>query len=286
MSLSTITLQNVYDAIVVFGDIEPALNASGYSMQPLLTIATDVMNEICAQNFPQKWNEFNLPLFWTNQLQQDYAIPGLTNLSSLERGICIDINNPNGGQKPWGYVECGRAQSQSTAASLSPYFRNPLFTVNWLPNSLLYYGTWGAANTGTASLGNNPQANQTFTFPLDGASNTSITQIRDANGNYLVLTTYGTTGSSAPSLPANSIPGTTVGDGTCVWTVVDPQGQGFRINPVPGPQTQIWQMQLVGQMIPPKFTSFSQTLAPLTDEYEPNFRAGCIAQAYRYSPDA
>jgi hypothetical protein len=38
--------------------------------------------------------------------------------------------------------------------------------------------------------------------------------------------------------------------------------------------------------LPPKFTSMQQTLAPLPDQYEPNFRQMLVAQLYRYSPEA
>jgi hypothetical protein len=55
---------------------------------------------------------------------------------------------------------------------------------------------------------------------------------------------------------------------------------------VPSQTGVVWQIQLVGQMIPPTFTSLAQTLYPIPDDYEPNFRAGFIAQCYRYSPEA
>lgn len=290
MSLSTITLQNVYDKIVVRPDIEPCLNVGGYSLQPFLTVCTDVMNEMCAQQFPYKWNEMNVPQFYINQLQQDYSIPGLTTLSVLERGICIDIMSSSL-PKAWAYVQVGRAQTASTAALVSPYFRNPLYYASWIPNNLAYFGTWGASNAGNNTWGNNPKPQQVITNPLSVPANGSgpnnpILQVQDANGNFLVLTTYGTTGTSAPVLPASSSPGTTVNDGTCIWTVVDPNGQAIRINPVPGPSTNVWQFNLVGQMVPPTFTAMSQTLFPLPDEFEPNFRQGVMAYLYAYSPDA
>lgn len=285
MSLSTITLQNVYDAVIPLGDVEPCLNVGGYSSQPFLTICTDVMNEMCAQDFPYKWNAFQIPTFTTNQLQQDYAIPGLTTLSTLERGICVQITSSQV-PKPWAYVEVGRAQTQSTAAVMSPYFRSPLYTTNWIPNSQMYFGTWGAT---TGTFGNDPKSGSVYTNPIGLAiPNNPITQIKDANGNLLVLTTYGTEGSAAPLAVLNAAPGTTVsGTGaSTIWTVLDPQGQGIRLNPVPGPQALVWQFYLIGQLIPPRFTAMSQTLSPLTDEFEPNFRAGVIAQSYFYSPDA
>jgi hypothetical protein len=71
---STVTLQKIVNIAMTFGDIEPVLNVSGQSSNPATVIATDVMNAICGVNFPHKWNEINLPVFYTNSWQQDYAV--------------------------------------------------------------------------------------------------------------------------------------------------------------------------------------------------------------------
>src|SRR5215468_3218279 len=72
-TLSNVTLQQIVDIAQSFGDINPVLNVGGNSSQPALAIATDVMNAIHAVNFPWKWNEYNLPPFYSNSFQQDYA---------------------------------------------------------------------------------------------------------------------------------------------------------------------------------------------------------------------
>ena len=118
-----------------------------------------------------------------------------------------------------------------------------------------------------------------------------ITQIQDANGNLLVLTTYGHEGSAAPLASANASPGTTAsGTGaTTVWTVVDPYGQGIRLTPVSSQTGTVWQVNLVGQMKPTMFTAASklssQTLFPLTDEFYQYFLDGCAAECLLYNPN-
>jgi hypothetical protein len=67
--------------------------------------------------------------------------------------------------------------------------------------------------------------------------------------------------------------------------VVDPYGQGIRIIPAPAQAGTVWQINLIGQMKPVRFTGLGQTLFPLTDDMEPHFRQGFIAQCYRYSSD-
>ena len=282
---STITLQQIADKMASIVDIAEILSVSGFSNTTMLTIAQDVMNEYCAQRFPWKWNELQLPVFYTTSWQQDYALQ-LTNLASLQRGIAFNMS-VNTVPKPWTYVLVVREQEAETGAwwfGTCPFFPNPVFEANWMLNSNLYYGTWGGSNE-DSTLGNNPVAGSVYTNPIGAAQqpNNPITQIKDTNGNFLLLTTYGTTGNSAPSAAPNASPGTTVADGTCVWTVVDPNGQGIRITPVPSQTGAAWQFRLIGQMKPVIFTSLGNTLFPMPDSFESQFRQGCVAQAYRYS---
>ena len=374
---STVTVQNLVDIAQLNGDTEPIVNAAGFSTLLPFTICNDVMNEIFAQNFPWKWNENNLPQFYTNSYQQDYALvypvtgASVIGMSWLQRGVAIDINN-TAIPKPFVTVEAGRSQQESTATFWNSATNNPGFVVNWMPNAELYYGTWGGSNLGTNSFGNNPYPGASYQNPLGigitaaswaatgggqatftvtylptgtaagspwvvsnvypvayngtwtvvsvntsvltaptvtvsmpsnpgtyyaggvvGATNLNqpynpITQIIDLNGNFLVLTTYGTEGTTPPLAAANAAPGTTAsGSGaTTVWTVVDPAGWGMRILPIPSQTGVVWQFNMVAQGKPPRFTSMDQTLAPVPDEFEPHFRAGFLAQLYRYSPEA
>lgn len=218
------------------------------------------------------------------------AAGGLLNLSWLQRGVAFDINNSSQ-PKPFVRIECGRQLAQQTAQYTGAAgLGDPGFRANWFPNRSLYYGTWGAANTGNATLGNNPVAGSVYTNPLTlniSQPKNPITQIKDANGNLLLLTTYGTEGSTAPLAPVNAVPGTTAqGSGaSTVWTVLDPNGWGYRFVPVPSVSGTEWQFNLVAQMKPTRFVSLAQTLSPLPDEFETFFREGFIAQSYRRSSE-
>lgn len=293
---STVKLQQVVNLAKAKGDIEPVLNVSGTSASLPLAIATDVMTAIVSRPFPWKWNDVFCPQFVTNSFQQDYAgiFPNgtsMTNLDWLERGIVVDINN-TAQPKPFRLVEVGRQLPQGTGTFWNSATNDPLFIVNYFPNISLYYGVWGDTNVGNITFGNNPGPGAIYTNPLglvngqaQSMPSNPITQIQDANGNLLVVTTYGICGNTAPLLPALSVPGTTVTDGTTTWTVVDPYGQGFRISPIPSETGVVWQFNLWGQARPIRFTSLQQTLFPLPDYLEPNFRMMFIAQAYRYSPE-
>jgi hypothetical protein len=306
-NLSTIRLQDIIDIAQTFGDIAPILNVPQSTGQPAITIANDVMNAICATSFPWKWNEVQLPYFYTNSWQQDYVLinpdnSSVTNVAWLERGMCIDVNN-TAIPKPWRYVEVGRQLPRQTGTFFAQATAITMFLANTFPNYKLYYGTWGVGVQGSPSLplpqsnanaGNNPVAGSIYTNPIGSGSMppNPITQIKDSNNNLLVLTTYGTEGVNPPVAPPGSAPGfqvtgaTRQDASTTVWTVVDPNGTGVRIIPAPSQTGVVWQFDLVAQMRPVRFASLNQSLAPLPDEMEPHFRQGFIAQCYRYSPEA
>lgn len=287
MGNSTLSLQTVVNDASTYPDIKPVIDVSGWSNAVAYIAGNDVMQFMLSQRFPWKWSQIQIPKFYANSWQQDYAVPGLTNLASLQAGNVLDVNSTSN-PKPRLQVEVNRDQPASSASLVSnSIFGGPKFFVNWLPNDQLYYGIWG----GGATSGNDPVANSVYTNPVGAGlaqPNNPITQIQDANGNYLVLTTYGHEGSAAPAAPAGSAPGTTCsGSGaTTVWTVVDPKGQGFRVLPIPSQTGTVWQFNLIGQQRPPIFTSMDQMLDPIPDDYSTLFRQGFIVQCYRRSPEA
>ena len=292
MSIS-LTIQNIVDSVRIMPDLAPVFmtQVGGYSDQPALTIANEVFQYMFGTAFPWKFNQTIVPAFYSNSYQQDYAVPGVTNLAWLQSGDVVCINN-TAIPKFRPQVEIVRQLPRiSTSPMAGPWFGVQKFQVCWLPNSQLYYGTWGATNSGNATTGNNPVAHSVYTSPLSaGGSQPSnpITQIQDANGNFLVLTTYGSEGTTAPLAAANSPAGTTAGGSgaSTVWTVVDPNGQGFRIAPTPSATGIEWQFNLVGQAKPPSiFTSLDSLISPIPDEYSHIFRQGFITTAYRYSPE-
>ena len=291
---SVLTLQQMLDKVLPLGDVKPVLaDVSGYQLEPFITICTDVYSDIVGVPFPHPWNQIKLPQFYTNSFQQDYALvnpdgSSFFNVEWLESGIVVQMT-PSTIPKPWGYVECGRSQTQATGSLIQPMnWSWPTFTANRLQNYMLYYGTWGAADTGNSSWGNNPGPGSVYTSPVLASTMSAqpISQIKDTNGNLQVVTTYGTCGNTQPTWPAaNSPAGTNTTDGTTVWTVVDPNGTGIRILPVPSQTGVVFQFDLIGQQPSVNFTSLSQTFAPFPDKYSSYFRQGIIAQCYRYSSD-
>lgn len=317
MGNSTILLQNIVDSAKRSAELMPALATGNASNQPALDIATDVMIEMLAGlaravdgrkigPFAWKWNRFPLipsPItgtvlagiggfgtFLTNSWQQDYAVPGLVLLSWIQSAHAININQ-TAQPKQVIILEVKRELDKNYVQA-----SNYPGKICWLPNDQLDYGQWGQTAISSATGLTNPGPNVPYTVPLGAGviAPNPITQIVDSNGNYWALTTYGTCGASQPSWPSPvtyptfQIPVTTastVTDGTCVWTALNPKGQGFRISPLPPQSGVVWLMRLVGQKRPPTFTTLRQTLEPIPDDDVKYFRDGFFAQCYRKNPD-
>lgn len=269
MGNSTRTLQDIVDVTAVLGDISPQANPSGYGPKTTLAIGTRTMRAMIAKRFNWKWNSEIAAPFYTNSWQQDYPVLGLTNIGWLEDYYFVDINNSQVPPPQWP----GRVERDLPAVGQSLYavWQGPSH-VAWRYNRLLNTGTWPGAGV--------------IYYPLLGqtpARQNAPMAITDVNKNILILTTPGTTGTIAPSAPSLSAESTTVTDGTCVWTVVNPYGQGWRAWPLPPASGPVYQCIVTYQKQAPTFTDLEQTLDPIPDDYSHYFETGFKAYCHEYS---
>jgi hypothetical protein len=217
MAGSTITLQYALDTIASKGVPDPRSQASGYgdqlavecgnqTMADLLSGAMDAKGNITRFNW--KFNRAIATAFQLNSWQQDY--PQVAMPSGIigwgEECDILDINNTTF-PKPLNWDGAITWKKQLTRTSQSRWRPTQIC---WMYNRDLSFGTW-------------PGAGVTF-YPLNGLNSTQnpIMSMIDKNGNRLIATTLGITGSVAPFLPVKSLEGATVTDGSVVWTVVDP----------------------------------------------------------------
>lgn len=306
---STLKLRDVVDDAYTLGDVAPVLSTGGSSMQPALSIANDVMQALInggpgGQPYNWKWNRYNIPTFTTISLQQDYFIPGLVNLGWLESAWAVNLNQTSIPKSKM-FLEVHKDLMVTGAQTSYPG------KISWLPNSMLNTGAWGqhpfgptagfpsgeTVVTGPGATGQqNPGPGVIYSNPI-GTLLTPInacTAIKDPYGNLWCLTTFGTCGSTQPIWPTdpsypttrnpNILP-TTVSDGSCVWTAINPQGQGIRLEPIPPQTGVVWQIQAVGQMKAPRFYNLEQYINPLPDDWEWAFKQGFFAECFRRSPD-
>lgn len=295
MPNSSYDLQSVVDIASTNGDTAPALATGGFSQQPALQIANMVMQAILlggpgGQPCNWKFNRQLVPPFPTISWQQDYFVPGVVTLGWLES--CYGIQFTNTSQpKPKFALEVKRDLMVTFQQTGGPG------KICQMPNKLLQVGTWGDTELQTPTGQNNPGPGAIYTNPLTSVNQPSnpITGIADAFGNFWVVTTYGTCGMANPflsnlnpvypSLTSPNTVATTAADGSVVWTAINPNGQGFRLNPIPPQQGVVWQINPVGQTRINQFTTLTQSLDPLPDDYYPYFVDGFFAQCYRRNPD-
>lgn len=272
MGGSTVKLQDIVDSVAVMADVSPQANPTGYDSATILSAANDTISELIARNLNWKWNSFNAAPFLTNSWQQDYPQLGLSNLGWIEEAWWVDVNNS---QRPLPNGMLQAAKDLPVApVNNTGYQGSYPARIAWMYNKQLQYGDWPGANSLytpliTANVQQNPPA-----------------AIVDANGNLLLLTQYGTTGANAPAAPKGSLEGFTVNDGTCIWTVLDPMGQGFRLDILAPPSGPIYRITAKSQAKAKRFLTINDTIDPVPDDAAHHFRRGFKAQCYAYASDS
>lgn len=258
---STIKISNTADWARTFPSLTSVLGAAvagmGGNAIPI-RIANKVLQEILQRPFGFKWNRVVPAPFLLNGLQQDYST-SITNLGWVEnatRTSLFDNNTPHFVRGVEVVRELLVTDVQATTSQLS-----------WVFNSEAICGTW-APNTRFI----NPNG-------LQALPNNPLTQIRDSNGNVQVLTTFGTTGTGAEPTWAE-VANAPTNDGSCVWTMADPNGITWRVSPCPPQNGIVWSIQPYYQMKPTTIALASQFWG-IPDEMSNVFEAGFIAFAWQ-----
>jgi hypothetical protein len=272
MAISTKSLQSVFNVIAAQGIPDPRAQAGGYGDDLAFDLANRVMGDLITQRFNWKFNRGVASPIYTNCWQQDFPQPAQTAglIGWGEDCDILDVNNttfpkPLNLNGPLTWVRQIPRTSQA---------RSQPSKICWMYNAELSWGTWpGALKVIYPLLGVNAPAGQN-----------PILNYIDTNGNYLILKTFGTTGGSAPAAAANAAEGTTVNDGSCVWSVVSGTSQGFRLDWL-GSVGPTYQITPIYQIEPPNFASYSQLLSPIPDSFARHFQTGLEWQCKMSSPN-
>lgn len=271
MGNSTVKLGDMFDFVAYSGIPDPRKGPSGFGDKAALIIANGVMKTLVCERMNWKWNSAVAAPFYTNSWQQDYPQLAQPNgpIGWGEDITAININDtalPKPIMRP---TPKWRKNLPRTSCSLWG-----VFNMCWMYNRDLTLGVWpGAGVVYQPLLGNGPTAQN------------PIMNFLDANGNILILTTFGTTGLTAPAAAVGAKEGVTVTDDSVVWTVVSPSSQGFRLDNLPGATAPVWQIIPVFQYDPPLFVNMQQTLDPIPDSYSLFFREGLESECLKASPN-
>jgi len=295
MGNSTIRLQDALDYCQTLADLQAVIPAAGYSAKKVFFCANAVMKKFLSSALKWNFNRKVLPIGITNSWQQDYPT-NLVDVAYIQDGYLLEINNTSKPRPIWP-LEAVQNMPETTHQYGRPG------QICTLLNKDLQYSTWGATGIGTGGI-QNPQPNQTIVNPVGAsiAPANPVLSVRDPNGNLWIMTKIGTTGNYGQTLGINNQPPwpatpifpsfqspttvpTTLTDGTCVWTAVNPFNWGFRLGPLP-PQTGVpYQIYPIYQMRPPTFTTLGQFLDPIPDDFAPAFMDGMVAHFYAQVTD-
>jgi hypothetical protein len=229
------------------------------------------MGDLIMPRFNWKWNRKNAPPFLTNSWQQDYPQLGNKDMGWLEEFDLIEINSTSVPVPMWGSPDT-MVYRQLSRTRLSAW--RPM-GLCWMYNRTMSYGVWpGAGVVYYPRISTGPtQANP-------------IMSMIDANGNLLIVTGFGTTGATAPVLPASTAEGETVTDGGVTWTVVDPDSVGFRLNCLPSQTQPVYQVCPYYQARAVRFTQIDGTMIdPIPDDQSRHFRRGYECYCLKSSPN-
>ena len=287
------TLQAIVNSMRAYPDMNPIISAPGWTQEPALAIANDVMQRFFSSGMDWKFNRAYVPPFLTSPLQQDYMTQ-VVDFGWLESGYRVDINNSvsnnNQGAKYIFPIETVRdlptVSSQANAFQMS-YVANNLATVGlWQPNTSYLCG-YGVAAPPQGPLQSFRDSNGNLLYIDSTRLGLNIESPGyTGSGTPIVLPTpnpYGTSGATQPLLPAGTTPGTTVADGTVVWTVAPPNGYSMRLRPIPALGGLTWLINPVYQVRSPYLTSLQQTIYPVPQDYTWVFRMGFQAGIYLHS---
>ena len=273
MGNSTLTLQTILDQLAAAGKFDPRNAPAGYNQDLILGLANDTMADLVAgaedNRFNWKWNRAMAAPFLTNSFQQDYPQPAQTGGAIGWGDDCdkIDINNTMipkpinvPGPPKW------KRQLPRVSAQFGGVFGGPS-ALCWMYNNELSYGTWPGAGVVYSPL-----------ITTGAGPQNPLMSFIDVNGNYLILTAFGTTGLTQPSAGASAAEGTAVPDGSCTWTVVAGTSQGFRVWPLPNASGPCYQMIPSYQLEPPLFVAppaglgVGQTISPIPNSFARHFK--------------
>lgn len=296
MGNSSYTLQQLVDIARAMPDTAPTLPVGGEYETVALSAVNDAMTAMLAGSshgspFNFKFNRIQVAPFFINSYQQDYASNAL-NIGWLESCGAYNTSSTQS-LKPYRVIEVKRdilitnAQSARTAK------------IQWLPNKNMEYGVWGQSSANSLVGFTNPGPGSVYTNPqgLTALPANPVTQVTDSFGNFWIVTTYGTCGNTNPfttnqnpnklypTLLAPNQAAVTVADGSVVWTAVNPDGQGFRLNPMPSQTGPVWQIQPVAQARIAQFMNLGQYLEPIPDDYFKYLKDGFITYLYAFSPN-
>lgn len=287
---STTTLQQVINVASTHIELLPISGVGGYTNEPALSLANDVMQTILSEPLDWKWNRAEMNMLVTSPNRQDYLFAGATFfvLSGVPMGVSIDLTSNNG---------LTISGATVTIKTLDPY-NGSVGDVGYITGTGSNYDSTFTQNGNTSSWGGCTYTVtaisadfKTITTTVSGGSPSGTSGAAGiTNFGWLAAGTCVNLNTNTPILPTRHLEA--VRDlqpfgYASYWpekvAVISDLGTGvlkIRFYPVPG--NTAWGVNLVYQKKAPLKTALSDTWTPMPDELAYCYRQGFLAKAYRY----
>lgn len=313
---STITLQSISNFCSTHSDLLPLTGVGGYTSEPFISIANDVMAEVINDVQEWKWNSVEtcdltstFSPFITSLNKQEYLfagasafvlqVSGVTQVTSS--GAAIDLIANGGVTVSGGVVTVKTLEPHRFAVGNIVNLVGLVFTTGTAANYNSSYSDNGSIAQWAAGYTITAVTSKSFSFaavagqnnadaggaPGFGVKNGSTVQLQGMGW----LSAAGLVELNNPSSPPNwrhikavrsLSKQSRVGDPERVAVVQD-YGTGvlrLRLQNVPG--GVIWAINLIFQAAKPLLTDMAGTWSPIPDKADDLIRQGALYRCYRY----
>jgi hypothetical protein len=293
---STLTVQSVVNLASTHIDLLPIAGVGGYTNEPALSIANDVLQTIAASTYEApngavlsldwKWNRVEMGMFVTCPNRQDYLFAGATifNIGGNAQGAGIDLTTNSALTISGTTVTIKTLEQYNGAVGDVCYIRG---TGSNYDSTFTNNGTAVAFGGCTYTLTNISGLTLTATVSGGSPSGTSgsagitdfgwlagVTMVGLVNGGPILPTRHPQAVRDIQPFGFANIPEE--------WCVFDQQNGILKLRCRPVAGTTTWGVNCVYQKKATILTSLANTWAPVPDELGYLVRQGFLTHAYRY----
>lgn len=285
MPLATLTVQQVIDFTRTQTGLMPLTGVGGFTNEPAVSLANDVLSELLSPPFAWKFNRQTMNIFVTQQFKQDYPFAGATAWTSTggasialvatpgisESGNTVTVNtlyahNFTAGQTVFMNGNTVAAYNSTFSSTPSGSSWGAGWVITTVPTSTSFtflHASSGLANSGAAGITNCSWLE----------SSTMVNMNDTASAQYVWFLEAVRTLQPSSQVAVPDRVNILSDDGNGVLTI--------RLRSLPGPQplgvTNIFQAR------PGLITNLSSTWTPFPDEYAFVYRQMFLAHALRYA---
>jgi hypothetical protein len=290
MSNSTLTLQSVVNLASTHVDLLPLAGVGGYSNEPALSLANDVVQELLAAPLDWKFNRRELAMFVTTRGRQDYQFGGAVAFTT-NGGAGIGLASANAVAVSGGVVTIQTLEPHRFSVGDTTFLSGVTMTTGTASKYNSVFTDDGQTSSWSGGWVLTAVASTSFSFASTTGQNNS-----DAGGapgitdfGWLESATMVDMNNNSSPQPVRQLEAvrevaltSAVGIPEKICVLKDNGDGTLKIRFQYAPDSVVRGAKLVYQAKAPIKTALTDTWAPFPDEYSFVYRQGFLARCYRY----